>query len=115
MRSEVTSFRLDSRYLGEIKSEVKTKAVSLNAFVNQIFSEHVDWHANASKAGMVCFPKTLLVKIMDNLPEEEIILIAENMAHNEMKEIILMMRKRPDPTHQLEKPKFFQSCQILIL
>ena len=102
MRSEVASFRLDSRCLSELKSEVKTKAVSLNSYVNQIFTDHVDWHANASKAGMVCFPKTLLVKIMDKLPEEEIILIAENMAHNEMKEIILMMRKRPDPSAFLD-------------
>lgn len=98
MKSEVASFRLDKRCLNEIKNEVKTRAISLNSYVNQIFSEHVDWYSNAAKAGMVCFPKTLLVQIMEKLSEEEIVLIAESMATNEMRDIILMLRKRPAPS-----------------
>ncbi len=98
MKSEVASFRLDRRCLNEIRNEVKTKAVSLNSYVNQIFSEHVDWYANASKVGMVSFPKTLLVKIMDKLSDDEIIMIADNMASYEMRDIIIMLRKRPKPS-----------------
>jgi len=97
LKSEVASFRLEKRNLDELRNEVKTKSISLNSFVNQIFTDYVDWHSNASKAGMVCFPKSFLINLMSKLSEKEVIVIAENMAENEMKEILLMLRKKPEP------------------
>jgi len=97
LKSEVASFRLERRNLDELRNEVKAKSISLNSYVNQIFTDHVDWHSNASKAGMVCFPKSFLVNLMSKLSEKEVIVIAENMAENEMKEILLMLRKKPEP------------------
>ena len=97
LKSEVASFRLEKRNLDELRNEVKTKSISLNSFVNQIFTDYVDWHSNASKAGMVCFPKQFLINLMSKLSEKEVIVIAENMAENEMKEILLMLRKKPEP------------------
>ena len=97
MKSEVASFRLERKNLDELRNEVKTKSISLNSFVNQIFTDYVNWHSNASRAGMVCFPKSFLVNLMGKLSEKEVIVIAENMAENEMKEILLMLRKKTDP------------------
>jgi len=97
MKSEVASFRLERRNLIELRNEVKAKSISLNSFVNQIFTDYVDWHSNASKAGMVCFPKSFLINLMSKLSEKEVIVIAENMAENEMKEILLMLRKKSEP------------------
>ena len=97
MKSEVASFRLERRNLDELRNEVKAKSISLNSFVNQIFTDYVDWHSNASKAGMVCFPKSFLINLMSKLSEKEVIVIAENMAENEMKEILLMLRKKSEP------------------
>ncbi len=97
LKSEVASFRLERKNLDELRNDVKAKSISLNSYVNQIFTDHVNWHSNASKAGMVCFPKSFLVNLMSKLSEKEIIVIAENMAENEMKEILLMLRKKPEP------------------
>lgn len=97
MKSEVASFRLERKNLDELRNEVRAKSISLNSFVNQIFTDYVDWHSNASKAGMVCFPKSFLVNLMSKLSEKEVIIIAENMAENEMKDILLMLRKKQEP------------------
>jgi len=65
----------------------------LNSLANQVFSHHLNWYANAPKAGLVPLPKVLLCMILDSLPKEEIIQIADYMAEKEIKSIILILKK----------------------
>ena len=46
----------------------------------------------ASKAGMVSFPKSLLVRIMNKLSEREVAALSEHIAKNEIKDMTRLMR-----------------------
>jgi len=46
----------------------------------------------ASRAGMVSFPKTLLVRIMDRLSEQEVDALSEHIAKNEIKDMTRLVK-----------------------
>jgi hypothetical protein len=91
--SESITLRVNKQVLDRIRKEADNKEISLNTLANQIFTHHVDWNNDAPKAGMVSFPKPLLTKIIDKYSEREVSELAEYMAKNHVKNIILMMRK----------------------
>ena len=45
------------------------------------------------KAGMVSFPKSLLIRIMDRLNEQEVQDLSQYIATNETKDMTLLLRK----------------------
>ena len=53
---------------------------------------HVDWYSNAAKAGFVSVRRGLLSNLINRLPEKEISSIAENIAKNETKDFVLLLR-----------------------
>jgi hypothetical protein len=46
----------------------------------------------ASKAGMIPFPKSLLIRIMDRLGEQEVDQLSEYIAKNDFKEMTLLLK-----------------------
>lgn len=86
------TFRFNNQILGQLRDESDQKRISLNTLASQIFQSHVEYHMYASKAGMVSFPKTLLVRIMDRLSEREVESLSELIAKNEMKDMTLLMK-----------------------
>ena len=90
-KSEIKSFRLEKKLLDDLTKNAETEKISLNSLVTQIFFNHINWYANAPKAGLVPLPKSLLIKILEKLPDEEIKKIADYMAEIEVKSIIMMI------------------------
>lgn len=91
--SESITLRISKHVLDRIRKEADNKEISLNTLANQIFTHHVDWNNDAPKAGMVSFPKPLLERIIEKHSEREVSEIAEYIAKNHVKNIILMLRK----------------------
>jgi hypothetical protein len=92
------TLRFDSDMLEDLRKESEHKRVSLNTLATQIFRTHVEYGSMAAKAGMVSFHKSLLIRIMDRLSEDEILKLSEYIAKNEMKDTVLLMKKRYDVT-----------------
>ena len=92
-KTDTATFRIDKEILDKLHENAKLDKITLNALINQILTQFVDWHAPAKKAGMVPLPKVLLVKIMDKLSKEEILQISEYMVTKEIKDIILVLKK----------------------
>lgn len=87
------TFRLDDNLLFRLRRESTQKQLSLNTLASQVFQSHADYEIYASKAGMVSFPKTLLVRIMDKLSDDEVAKLSEYIAENEIKDFILLMNQ----------------------
>ena len=92
-KTETATFRIDKDILDKLHTNAKVDKITLNALINQILTQFVDWYEPAKKAGMVPLPKILLVKIMNKLTKEEILQIAEYMVTKEIKDIILVLKK----------------------
>ena len=61
--------------------------------LNQIVKEHLNWHANAPKAGFVAVRRLLITNLISYLSEQEIISVAENVAKTTNKDSILLLEK----------------------
>lgn len=83
-------FRTD--VLDELKHEAAQKRISLNTLSSQILTSHAEYDSYASKSGMVSFPKSLLIKMMDRLTVNELEKLSEHIAKNEMKSLTLLLR-----------------------
>jgi hypothetical protein len=86
------TFRFNNEVLGRLRSESDQKRISLNTLASQIFQLHVEYHMYASKAGMISFPKSLLVRIMSRLSEREVESLSEHIAKNEIKDMTRLMK-----------------------
>ena len=91
------TFRLDSDLLNGLKEEAEQKRTSLNTLISQILRSHSEYHTFASKGGMISMPKTLLIRLMDKLNEQEVIKLSEHIAKNDLKDTILMMKSKYTP------------------
>jgi hypothetical protein len=95
-KSGTVTLRFDANMLDELRKESEHKRISLNTLATQVFRTHAEYGSMSAKAGMVSFHKSLLVRMMDGLSEDEIVKLSEYIAKNEMKDTILLMKKRYD-------------------
>lgn len=87
------TLRFDNEILNQLRNEANQKRVSLNTLASQIFQSHVEYDTYAAKAGMISFPKSLLIKIMEGLAEQEVEDLSKHIAKNEIKDMTLLLRK----------------------
>ena len=86
------TFRFDNVILSKLRNEADQKRISLNTLAGQIFQSYVEYDMYAPRAGMISFPKSLLVRIMDRLSEQEVGQLSEYIAKNEFKEMTLLVK-----------------------
>jgi hypothetical protein len=86
------TFRFDNEILSKLRDEAGQKRISLNTLASQIFQSYVEYDMYASRAGMISFPKSLLVRIMERLSEQEVEQLSEYIAKNEFKEMTLLVK-----------------------
>ena len=86
------TFRFNNEILSKLRNEAGQKRISLNTLASQIFQSYVEYEMYASRAGMVSFPKSLMVRLMDRLSEIEVQQLSEHIANNELKEMLLLVK-----------------------
>lgn len=91
-KTETSTFRIEKEILEKLRVDADEEKISLNALVNQVLSQHIEWDAPAKKSGFVPLPKILLMKVMNYLTDEQIVQVSEYMVKNEIKDIILTLR-----------------------
>jgi hypothetical protein len=87
------TLRFDNEILNQLRNESNQKRISLNTLASQIFQSHVEYDTYAGRAGMVSFPKSLLIRLMEGLGEEEVQDLSKHIAKNEIKDMTLLLRK----------------------
>ncbi len=97
-KSGSVTLRFGADMLDDLRKESEHKRISLNTLATQIFKAHTEYGSLSARAGMVSFHKSLLIRMMDRLSEDEIHKLSEYIAKNEMKDTVLLMKKRYDPS-----------------
>src|ERR1051325_12028831 len=87
------TLRFANKILDQLRNEADQKRISLNTLASQIFQSHVEYDTYAAKAGMISFPKALLVRLMEGLGEQEVEELSKYIAKNEIKDMTLLLRK----------------------
>ena len=86
------TFRIPIQKLVELRTESETKQVSFNTLVNQIIKEHLEWHKLAYQAKLYYMPKSFLMRVIEQLGEEELDELARDTAKNDIVDVSLFLR-----------------------
>lgn len=92
IETEGITIRTGKKVLDALKAEAKEKQISTNILISQIFKQHLDWHSNAANAGFVPMRRGTIVKLLNDISEEEVAKIARNIGLRESKEFVLLLR-----------------------
>jgi hypothetical protein len=86
------TFRLSKERLNQLRNVSEAQSVTPNTLVNQIIKAHLDWHSRAANAKLYYLPKSFLIRLINELTEEEIRELAMNTAKNDLVDISLFLR-----------------------
>jgi hypothetical protein len=86
------TFRLPSEKIDQLQRVSKDKSISSNTLLNQIIKEYLDLHSMAAHAKLYYLPKSFLIRLINELTEEELNEIAYETAKNDLVDISLFLR-----------------------
>src|SRR5919112_916723 len=72
LKTESLTCRIDKTILNKLKNEAQQKEISVNTLINQTLRHHFDWHSNAAKAGFIPVRRSLIIKLMEQVSDEDI-------------------------------------------
>ena len=110
-KTSTVSFRINKEYDQILKIEANEKKISLNTLVNQIFGEYIEWNKYVKKFGTIVLSKEAFRMFLDSLDDDEINVLAINIATKAPKEFILFKWKGIDHSNVINFIKmFFDHC-----
>lgn len=88
----VLTFRMPDTRIEKLRLEAKKRRVSMNTLVNQIVESHFEFHAAASSAGFMPFPKKLLKVMINSADSSNVSDLARMAAGFVIPEVVYMKR-----------------------
>jgi hypothetical protein len=92
--SENIAFRLPRDILYKLRQEAKEKEISVNTLITQIVKQHTDWYLTASQAGFISVRKILVIKLLDEIRDDEKIKEIAKEVAKESNDLLLLLKKQ---------------------
>jgi len=86
------TFRLRSDKLAQLRKVSEARNISSNTLFNQIVKAYLDWHSMAADAKLYYLPKSFLVRLINELTEDELNELARETAKNDLVDIGLFLK-----------------------
>ena len=86
------TFRLSTEKLEQLRKAADASSISPNTLFNQILKSYLDWHSLAAQAKLYYLPKSFLVRLLNELTNDELNELARDIAKNELVDICLFLR-----------------------
>ncbi len=90
--SKGVTFRLSTEKLEQLRKAADTINISPNTLFNQILSSYLNWHSLAARAKLYYLPRSFLVRLLNELANDELSELARDTAKNELVDICLFLR-----------------------
>ena len=86
------TFRLPKEKLEQLLKVADARNISPNTLFNQILKAYLDWHRMAAHAKLYYLPKSFLVRLLNELTNDELNELARDVAKNDLVDISLFLR-----------------------
>jgi hypothetical protein len=86
------TFRLSKEKLEQLRKAADARNISSNTLFNQILKAYLDWHSMAAHAKLYYLPKSFLVRLLNELTNNELDELARDVAKNDLVDISLFLR-----------------------
>jgi hypothetical protein len=90
------TFRLSTEKLEQLRKAAESRVISPNTLFNQILKSYLEWYSLAGHAKLYYLPKSFLVRLLNELTNDELEELAQDTAKNELVDICLYLRGRFD-------------------
>ena len=90
--TKVATFRLSKEKLEQLRKAAEVLNISTNTLVNQILKAHLDWHNLAPHAKLYYLPKSFLIRLLNEVTNDELSELAWDTAKNELVDVCLFLR-----------------------
>lgn len=85
------SFRLPEEIANILETESAIQNISTSNILAQICNHHFGYEGNTGKAGLVAFPRPLLIRLMDGQSEKQVIALAEYISRDVLTDIMSVL------------------------
>jgi hypothetical protein len=86
------TFRLSKEKLEQLRKAASTRNISPNTLFNQIIKSYLDWHSMAADAKLYYLPKSFLIRLLNELTNDELNELAMETAKNDLVDVCLFLR-----------------------
>ena len=90
------SFRLDPHVIDKLSKSAREDKITLNALVDQVFDNYVNWDRMSTKAGWLLVKNDVLKLFIENLNERTLARLATRAAKIVMKDTLLSFSGKID-------------------
>ena len=90
--TKCVTFRLSKEKLEQLRKAANTRNISPNTLVNQIIKSYLDWHSMAAHAKLYYLPKSFLIRLLNELTNDELNELAMETAKNDLVDVCLFLR-----------------------
>lgn len=86
------TFRLSKEKLEHLRNAADARTISPNTLFNQIIKSYLDWHSMAADAKLYYLPKSFLIRLLNELTNDELNELAMETAKNDLIDVCLFLR-----------------------
>jgi hypothetical protein len=86
------TFRLSKEKLEHLRNAADARTISPNTLFNQIIKSYLDWHSMAADAKLYYLPKSFLIRLLNELTNDELNELAVETAKNDLVDVCLFLR-----------------------
>jgi hypothetical protein len=86
------TFRLSKEKLEQLHNAADARTISPNTLFNQIIKSYLDWHSMAADAKLYYLPKSFLIRLLNELTNDELNELAMETAKNDLVDVCLFLR-----------------------
>jgi hypothetical protein len=86
------SFRIPEDVAEALETDAQINNTSTSTLLTQILKHHMEYDGNVGRAGLIAFPKSLLVRLMDGYPEEKVMAMADHISQDVMTDMIAILQ-----------------------
>ncbi|MGA9317300.1 MAG: hypothetical protein WBV84_04520 [Nitrososphaeraceae archaeon] len=86
------TFRLSKEKLEHLRNAADARTISPNTLFNQIIKSYLDWHSMAADAKLYYLPKSFLIRLLNELTNDDLNELAMETAKNDLVDVCLFLR-----------------------
>lgn len=90
------TFRLDKQVIDNFRGQSEKSGISVNALVNQVLRNYIEWDVFEPRVGVIPFPKAVLANIYAEMNADQVARLASNIGKNTAIDMAIFMKGRID-------------------
>lgn len=100
--NESITLRLERGAIARLKKEANDREIGINTLLSRMIKHYTKWHSIAPEAGYIYVRRTMLMKLLERLTDEDIVSISDAVARTTNKDVLMVLRNKVNISNALD-------------